>query len=43
MGLRGRDSVLGVLMYRRIYRMSFRCESEMELKTPHAMTSRSIR
>jgi hypothetical protein len=30
-------------MYWRMYRMSFRCRSGTEVKTPRAMTSRSIR
>jgi hypothetical protein len=40
MALRGRDRVLG---YWRKYRMSIRRKSGTEVKTPRAMTSRSIR
>src|SRR5262249_7810946 len=45
MALRGGERVLGAaLMYWRMYRMSFRRRrSGMEVKTPRAMTSRSIR
>ena len=43
MALRGRERVLGALMYWRMYRMSFRRRSGTEVKTPRAMTSRSIR
>ena len=43
MALRGRNRVLGDLMYWRMYRMSFRRKSGTEVKTPRAMTSRSIR
>src|SRR6516162_11758051 len=43
MALRGREHVLGALMYWRMYRMSFRRRSGTEVKTPRAMTSRSIR
>ena len=42
MALRGRERVLGALMYWRMYRMSFGRRSGMEVKTPRAMTSRSI-
>ena len=40
MALRGREHVLGALMYWRMYRMSFRRRSGTEVKTPRAMTSR---
>jgi hypothetical protein len=43
MALRGREPVYGALMYWRMYRMSFRRRSGTEVKTPRAMTSRSIR
>ena len=43
MALRGRDSILGVLMYRRMYHMSVGRKWGTEVKTPRAMTSRSIR
>ena len=43
MALRGRERVLGALMYWRMYRMSFQRRSGTEVKTPRAMTSRSIR
>ena len=43
MAVRGRERVLGALMYWRMYRMSFRRRSGTEVKTPRAMTSRSIR
>ncbi len=44
MALRGREPVLGAaLMFWRMYRMSFRRRSGTEVKTPRAMTSRSIR
>src|SRR5215469_7647592 len=43
MALRGREHVLGALMYWRIYRISFRRRSGTEVKTPRAMTSRSVR
>ena len=42
MALRGREPVLGALMYWRMYRMSFRRRSGTEVKTPRPMTSRSI-
>ena len=34
--------VLGALLYWRMYRISFRRRLETEVKTPRAMTSRSI-
>ena len=43
MALRGREHVLGALMYWRMYRISFRRRSGTEVKTPRAMTSRSVR